>query len=977
MLMLAAGSAGAQPPSSPQFARDRWGQEEGLPAGAVNAIAQTPDGYLWIGTDAGLVRFDGVNFHQMTLPPGMQPAAARVLGLVVDGGGSLWIRLAGSRLLKYRERQFDEVLSVVERSDAVVTAMATGRDGSVLADRLADGAQRFRGATVEQIASPRLLPNALVISIAETGDGRIWLGTRDAGLFVVEQGRVTPVSEGLPDKKINCLLPAGDRELWIGTDNGVVLWDGTAVRHPIAWPDHLQALAMAADRAGNLHVASVAHGVLIAQPDGRISGVSGAAATSGTLNAIFEDREGDLWVGGERGLERLRNAAFVNYSEREGLPPGSAGAIHPGLDGDIWVAPVRGGLFRLRDGQATPVHAASLDSDVVYSIAAAGRELWLGRQRDGLTRLPVDADPGRVETYRGVNGLAQDSVYTVFTDSAGAVWAGTLTGGVSRWQDGRFTTYATDSGLASNTVTAIAETGDVLWLGTPAGLSSLTNGQWRTYHAADGLPSDAVTCLFADTRGVLWVGTGAGPGVVTSRRVTPLGHLPALLRQPILGIAEDKVGGLWISTPTRVTRVPRDLLLAGKVTDEDVRAFDASDGLGSSEGVKRDRSLIADTAGRIWVSTSQGLSVVDPRRLAPGDVPAGVDVQALTADGEPVELQEFPHVSAGRQRLTVTYAGLSFRAPERTRYRYRLDGFDRDWSDPVAAREAVYTNLGPGTYRFRVVASNAAGRWNGSEATLSFAIDPRWWQTWWFRVAMVIGVAGLAAALYRYRMLQVARQLGLRYEERLAERTRIAQELHDTLLQGFLSASMQLHVAADRLPADSPAKPSLARVLQLMSHVIEEGRNAVRGLRASSPEGDNLEHAFRAVPQEMAVPDQTEFRVIVDGRPRPLHPVIRDEIYRIGREALGNAFRHASAALVEVEIEYTARQLRLLVRDDGVGMDERVVRSGRDGHWGLSGMRERTDRIGGQFKVWSRPGAGTEVVVTLPGHLAFAPEARP
>lgn len=249
---------------------------------------------------------------------------------------------------------------------------------------------------------------------------------------------------------------------------------------------------------------------------------------------------------------------------------------------------------------------------------------------------------------------------------------------------------------------------------------------------------------------------------------------------------------------------------------------------------------------------------------------------------------------------------------------------------------------------------------------------PRFWQTWWFQFLCILAALAAILFLYRLRLRQLTKQLNVRFEERLSERTRIAQDLHDTLLQGFVSASMQLHVAADHLPADSPARAPLSRVLELMGQVIDEGRNAVRDLRSSTNGGsEDLEQALSRIEQELALDERIGFRVIVEGHPRPLHPIIRDEVYRIGREALVNAFRHSGASNIEVEIEYAAKHLRLLVRDNGCGIDPKVLRSGREGHWGLSGMRERAEEIGAKLKVWSRGGAGTEVEVSIPGNTAF------
>jgi len=321
-----------------------------------------------------------------------------------------------------------------------------------------------------------------------------------------------------------------------------------------------------------------------------------------------------------------------------------------------------------------------------------------------------------------------------------------------------------------------------------------------------------------------------------------------------------------------------------------------------------------------------------------------------------------------------TYLAPSLAVPERVRYKYKLEGLDESWSNPVSAREVTYNNLNSGKYRFRLIASNGDGMWESAESDVTFSITPPYWQTIWFRLGIALVTALGILLIYRLRMRQLAEQLNMRFEERLAERTRIAQELHDTLLQGFLSASMQLHVVADKLPDDSAAKPALDRVLLLMGRVTEEGRNAVGGLRSTEGSSGDLALAFSQIQQEFPGQEQVSFHVIVEGSPRTLRPVARDEIYRIGRESLTNAFRHSKAASVEVELEYAAKQLRVLVRDSGAGFDPQILQFGRQGHWGLSGMRERAKGIGASLRVWSRPGAGTEVELTVPGNIAYVPE---
>jgi signal transduction histidine kinase len=571
--------------------------------------------------------------------------------------------------------------------------------------------------------------------------------------------------------------------------------------------------------------------------------------------------------------------------------------------------------------------------------------------------------------------LAQNSIYAVYRSHDGALWAGTLSAGVSRFDGNSFKTYTTADGLASNTVASIAEdSSGAMWFATPNGLSSLSKDRWSTYTLEHNLPSVQVNTLLVDSRGALWVGTAKGLALLEHSSIVTIPKIPSSLKEQILGITEDRSGSFWIATASRVVRVHGERLQQGTLADGDFREFGIADGLYSVEGVKRHRSVVAASNGRVWFSLHRGLSTVDPLRLLNSSVPAIAHVQSITVDGVGTDLKDRVDIPRGSRRVKFGYAGLSLSVPERVRFRYILEGFDKVWSEPTTAHEAEYTNLDPGPYRFRVVASNPDGVWSNAEATVAFDVHPAFWQRGWFQAsAALVLVLGVIAG-YRYRLRSVTRQLNIRFDERLNERTRIAQDLHDTLLQGFLSASMQLHVAFSRLPDESPVKPSLNRVLELIAKVTEEGRNAVQGLRSSGVVNQDLDQAFSRIKHELDAGDDVEFRVIVEGRQRPLHPLIRDEAYRIGREALVNAFHHAQAKSIEVELDYSPGRLRILVRDDGRGIDPDVVVSGRQGHWGLSGMRERAERIGATVNVWSRNGAGTEVELQVPANIAFQDE---
>jgi len=363
------------------------------------------------------------------------------------------------------------------------------------------------------------------------------------------------------------------------------------------------------------------------------------------------------------------------------------------------------------------------------------------------------------QSYTEANGLAQNSAYAVYESRDGSVWAGTLNGGVSNFKDGRFTTYTTTNGLASNTVSSILETLDgAMWFATPGGLSSFSDGQWRTYTAVQGLPSPEVNCLFEDSSGILWSGTSTGLAFFASNRFQVPHESPDVLREQIVGMAEDKGGRFWIATSDHVVRVPRDKLLSGVVKAVDVREYDQADGLESTEGVKRSRSVVSDSAGRIWISLSSGLSAVDPSQITDDSVPALPHIEAITSDNNTENLAASVQIPPSPRRITFEYTGLSLAVPGRIRFRYFLEGFDSSWSQPVAAREAVYTNLGPGSYRFRLVASNSEGLWNGPETAIALNVAPAYYQTYWFRFSCFAAFIALLWALHRWRIHQLRGQ---------------------------------------------------------------------------------------------------------------------------------------------------------------------------------------------------------------------------
>jgi ligand-binding sensor domain-containing protein len=405
-----------------EYIRDRWDAQQGFPGGPVCAIAQTPDGYLWLGTEKGLVRFDGLNFRLFNHTNSTALLAGPVLDLMTDAEGNLWIRPQSRNMLRYRDGIFQDVLPDLDSERSGVTAMCRGTKGEALFEVLAAGAFIFDGGKFSKLVSAAELPNILIISMAQTGDGKVWMGTRDAGLFYLSEGQMSAVTKELPDKKINSLLAVGDRELWIGTDNGVVRWnDNEATTARVSDSlDHIQILSMTRDRESNIWLGT-AKGLLRMNAGGISSLEEGDHGSTGAVNAIFEDREGNLWVGNTRGIERFRDSAFLTYSAAGNLSLQGNGTIYADAEGRTWFAPAEEGLYWRKGGQTGQVKNAGLDRDVIYSLTGNQGELWIGRRRGGLTHLRTNGSSFMAETYTQADGLAQNSIYAVHQSRDGTV----------------------------------------------------------------------------------------------------------------------------------------------------------------------------------------------------------------------------------------------------------------------------------------------------------------------------------------------------------------------------------------------------------------------------------------------------------------------------------------------------------------------------------------------------------------------------
>ncbi len=531
-----------------------------------------------------------------------------------------------------------------------------------------------------------------------------------------------------------------------------------------------------------------------------------------------------------------------------------------------------------------------------------------------------------------------------------------------------------------------------LWVGFfRTGLVYLRDGQVRaSYRAADGLGQGDVASLWFDRDHTLWASTEHGLSRLKDGRIATLTSRNGLPCDGVHWAMEDDARSFWLYTDCGLVRIARSEVEAWSAAADKDRAsghgdaapavhptlFDVSDGVRTHTGAGGFTPLVARAAdGRLWFLPWDGVSVVDPRHLPFNTLPPPLHIEQVIADRKAYEAS-----SAGSRPLSlpalirdlqIDYTALSLAAPEKVRFRYKLEGRDHDWQDAGTRRQAFYTDLRPGNYRFRMTASNNSGVWNDAGTFVDFSVAPAYYQTAWFRLAGLAALAGLLAALYRLRLRQVTRQVRMRMEVRLEERERIARDLHDTLLQSVQGLILKFAAIAKRIPAEDPTRRAIEETLGRANSVLAEGRDSVQSLRTGAAVRD-LPSALERVVKEASLDGATRFKSVVEGRPRELDPIVLEESVSIGREALLNAFAHSGGAHVEMEIAYDPRQFRMRIRDDGRGIDPDIQgKGGRSGHWGIQGMRERALRIGARLELWSRPGGGTEVELTVPAATAY------
>jgi signal transduction histidine kinase/ligand-binding sensor domain-containing protein len=947
-----------------QLQHTAWTARDGAPS-PVFALAQTTDGFLWLGTSSGLYRFDGVRFERFKPQTGPDLSANDIFTLMATPDGGLWIgfRFGGANFLK------DGRVSVYGASEGFppsgsVRRFAIERSGAVWA--IANGqVLKLEGTRWQMIRAER---SALDLIIDRSGT--VWICTATA---------VYSLRNGLFDKADDC-----DNGFYLAEAPTGIVWvleygPGGGVR-PLGSPRKLRisapnSIRFLFDRDGNLWSAGGKGILRVSRPKFGVSETftKKDGATSDEGGIVLEDRDGNIWRGSYGGLDRFRETNLVPAVPS--LQTESA-TIVAGDHGDIWGWSFPGPVcFHLTGSE---IRTRPSEQAVLTPYRDLHGEIWIGgwsalwRFENGRS-IPVSFPEGVIK---------HSQLQAIAHDLSGNLWISVSSNGTFRLSDNVWTKFGGLANLPKETaISLLADSVGRVWFGHLGNKISVVDGESvKTFSSADGFPVVNVQAIYEDSEHAIWAGGERGLAVFHANRFQQAFAAGDLDFNGVSGIIETATGDLWLNSLAGIVRIPaaeRRRVIADPAWHVHYELFDFVDGLiGKARQLTPVPTVIASSDGKLWFLTTGGIVRVDPAHLVRNTIPPHVFIRSIETNGR-VYSQPRPGLPARTTDVHIEYTAPNLSTPERIHFRYLLQGVDKDWRDVGSRREAFYTNLAPGSYHFTVTAANGAGNWNEAGASLDFSIAPAWYQTRSFTFLAILSVVALAALAARWRMQLIAARLAAQFHQRLEERTRIAQDLHDTLLQGFISASLQLSLANRELSAGSKAKPIVTEVLDLMKTVIEEGRTAVRGMRLTTADSSDLENSFSRIRAEVITDQPVNFRVFVEGPERALHTLVRDDVYRIGREAIINAFRHSGAANVEVELRYSDRDLRLFVRDDGRGIEPQLVRHGREGHWGLSGMRETAERIRAKLHLQSRPNEGTEVELTVPADIAFAASRSP
>jgi ligand-binding sensor domain-containing protein/signal transduction histidine kinase len=952
-----------------QYIRTEFTVEDGLPDAVVNALLRAENGLLWVGTESGLATFDGREFRRIPLSFPGAPNLGAVLALAKTSNGDHWIG-TNAGLVRIAKKDLDQL------TPTEMTYFPLG-------DEKSDS----------------------VLALLETRAGVLWVGTNH-GLYRFEDGTFRRV---LGAVAIHRLAEGLNGRLLVVTQRGFLEFDGQkAIEHP----EIAQRLGVGEDLIFNVFQDSsgttwysTAIGVM---REGKHSfrpfGPPAEAQTP--AYRTYEDPRGHIWISNGRGTFRADGDSL------EALSPAGARSFYAGKDGELWMGTNGQGLLHFKPRLVRMyTKAEGLPTDMVMTVLAAhDGKLWVGNSC-GLSVF----DGSRFKLYAEKDGLTNTCVWALAQDHNDDLWIGSYNGGLFRFRDGRFTQYSVAQGLASNVVLQIVVAQDnALWIATPDGLSHLKNEHFTNYTTAQGLSSNHILSVHQDRAGNIWAATQAGIDRFAGDRFKSFPSPSLSQGTSATRFAEDSLGDLytddlpkgisliqsgqltdvsddlnvmdmvesphhdlWFSSKNGIIRIALDDLkraVADHNTPLDYALLNRTDGLNSTQSSAGIPSIAITPDEKLWVATVKGLAMIDLKQFSTSGNKPKVFVGEVAVDGKKQPAANQVVLPAGTHHVELHLSSVDLGSPEKARMQYRMDGVDSVWLDADVSRTATYTALPTGRHVFHVRATGSDGKWDLGGIQYEVMQQPLFYQKPWFQLVCAAFLVAVLSVAYLARVSYIIRQTRIVLEARIAERERIARDLHDTFLQSIQGILLRFHASTQRLAKNDRLRSEFEEVLEQSDAVMSQGRGLVSGLRMAPGAADDLPIAFVMAGKEFGAVSATAYKVIVTGEPRKLNPLVYDETVKIGREALFNAYRHAKAAKIEAELDYTPSDLRMRFRDDGAGIDPGIMaRGSRAGHYGLPGMRERAHKIGAKLDIYSRLGGGTEIELRIPAKVAYHP----
>ncbi len=962
-----------------QYGHTAWRIQDGVFNGAPNAIAQTTDGYLWIGTQNGLIRFDGIRFVPW-VPLKGKLLSSGIFSLLAGTDGSLWIgtsrnlaHLQNGNLTNYLDAD-GRVNSIVQSHDGGIwiTRSRVHDDKGPLCE--------VKGASLRCYGKADGIPSPYAVPLAEDTEGNLWIGSVNllirwrAGSSTVFTPSEPKSGEGLSG--IQAIAASPDGSIWSGMDRrgpglGLQRWLH-GVRKPLNPALNERALQVSAlflDHENTLWVGTQDQGIYRLNGDkvDRFSSADGLSSDS--VTGFYEDHEGDIWIATTEGIDCFRDMRVTTFSTRQGLSANLVDSVLAARDGTIWIGN-HGALGSLRGDRLSSIQLPSglLHQQVTSLFEDHAGQLWVGienglyvyengrfdpirrsdntaigvtvaitEDRDNSIWAEVLGSPMKLlriqsrEVREELHAPRVPAASSLAADPHNGIWLGLVDGDLAQYRQGRLETFSAESATKSPVRQILVRADGSVLAATSSGLTEWQNGTLPTLTSQNGLPCNGLYALVSDNNNALWLYAQCG----------------------LIRVADTELREWWNGTKASVK----------------VDTFGVFDGARPSYAAFQPHAARSPD-GRLWFANQNVVQMIDPNHLEVNTLPPPVHIEQIVADRVNYSAADPISLPALTRDLEIDYTALSFVVPQKVRFRYRLEGHDPVWQEPGTRRQAFYSGLRPGKYRFRVIACNNDGIWNEQGAILDFSIAPMWYQTMSFRILCFASFFVIGSILYRIRVHQVAKAISVRFDERLSERTRMARELHDTFLQTIQGSKFVVDDGLEEPVDAEKMHRALGQVSGWLEQAIEEGRAALNSLRSSTTLKNELAPALRRAAEGGVVPDGMTISVSVIGDARELHPIVRDELYRIGHEAIQNAKTHSHASFLGIDLAYD-HDLVLHVRDNGVGIDPGYAMSGREGHHGLQGMRERAARIQGTLTIVSSADSGTDISVSVPGSVSF------